>query len=196
MTTQGIAALLELALLLKSSKLQKNVRFVFFVNEEPPFFQTDTMGSRVYARKLRSQHVSVSAMISLETIGCYSDLPDSQKYPPVLSLLYPSRGNFIGFVGNTASRNLVRRVTRTFRESTQFPSQGIAAPDDWPGVGWSDQWSFWQEHYPAIMVTDTAPYRYRPYHTPYDTADKVDFEKMARVVEGVRKVIVALASSP
>ncbi len=135
-------------------------------------------------------------MISLETIGFYSDLPDSQKYPPLLSLFYPSRGNFIGFVGNTASRDLVRRSTKLFRDSTRFPSEGIAAPDNWPGVGWSDQWSFWQEGYPALMVTDTAPFRYRYYHTPYDTADKVDFDKMARVVAGIRRVAEGLANDP
>ena len=192
----GVAALLELARLLRQSKLRKNVRLVFFVNEEPPFFQTDTMGSRVYTRHLQHDHVAVSAMISLETIGFYSDLPDSQKYPPLLSLFYPSRGNFIGFVGNTASRDLVRRSTKLFRDSTRFPSEGIAAPDNWPGVGWSDQWSFWQEGYPALMVTDTAPFRYRYYHTPYDTADKVDFDKMARVVAGIRRVAEGLANDP
>jgi Peptidase family M28 len=192
----GVAALLELARLLRQSKLRKNVRLVFFVNEEPPFFQTNAMGSRVYARKLRYDHVAVSAMISLETIGFYSDLPDSQKYPPLLSFFYPSRGNFIGFVGNNASRELVRKSTKIFRDSARFPSEGIAAPDDWPGVGWSDQWSFWQEGYPALMVTDTAPFRYRYYHTPYDTADKVDFDKMARVVAGIRSVVAGLANDP
>jgi hypothetical protein len=192
----GVAALLELARLLEHTRLRKNVRLVFFVNEEPPYFQTETMGSRVYARKLQRDHVAVSAMISLETIGFYSDSPGSQHYPPLLSLFYPSRGNFIGFVGNTSSRKLVIEATKKFRESTRFPSQGIAAPDDWPGVGWSDQWSFWQENYPAIMVTDTAPFRYPYYHTPSDTADHVDFEKMARVVAGVRKVVEALASDP
>lgn len=192
----GVAALLELARLLKNSKLEKAVRFVFFANEEPPFFQTDSMGSRVYARKLHNDHVAVSAMISLETIGFYSDVPGSQKYPPLLNLFYPSRGNFIGFVGNSASRSLVRDVAKRFRESSHFPSEGIAAPGDWPGIGWSDQWSFWQENYPALMITDTAPFRYRYYHTPSDTADKIDFDRMARVVTGVRNVLAALANEP
>jgi Zn-dependent M28 family amino/carboxypeptidase len=190
----GVAALLELAHLLRQSHLRKTVRMVFFVNEEPPFFQTESMGSSVYARQLGRDHVDVSAMISLETIGFYSNAPGSQKYPPILSLFYPSRGNFIGFVGNTASRDLVRNAIRKFRESTRFPSQGIAAPDSWPGIGWSDQWSFWQEHYPAIMITDTAPFRDGYYHTPNDTADHLNLENMARVVVGVRKVVEALAT--
>jgi hypothetical protein len=189
----GVAATLELARLLQGSHMRKAMRFVFFVNEEPPYFQTESMGSSVYARQLRHKGVPVSAMISLETIGFYSDAPGSQKYPAALSLFYPSRGNFIGFVGNSKSRDLVRRATRRFRESTQFPSEGVAASATLPGIGWSDQWSFWQQGYPAIMITDTAVFRYPYYHTPLDKADKVDFEKMARVVEGVRNAVVALA---
>ncbi|HSS96887.1 MAG TPA: M28 family peptidase, partial [Terriglobales bacterium] len=164
-------------------------------NEEPPYFKTDQMGSMAYARQLRHDHVSVAAMISVETIGFYSDRPGSQKYPPLLNLFYSKRGNFIGFVGNSESRSLLRHSLRVFRESCQFPSDGIAAPENLPGIGWSDQWSFWQEHYPGIMITDTAVFRYPYYHTPQDTADKVDFEKMARVTKGIEQVLVALASN-
>jgi Zn-dependent M28 family amino/carboxypeptidase len=190
----GVAATLELARVLQGSHPRRTIRFVFFVNEEPPYFQTRAMGSLVYARQLRRDAVSVSAMISLETIGFYSDVRNSQKYPAPLSLFYPSRGNFIGFVGNPESRELVRRSIRKFRETAKFPSEGIAALEDWPGVGWSDHWSFWQGHYPAIMITDTAIFRYPYYHTPLDTVDKVDFEKMARVVDGVRAVVVSIAN--
>jgi len=190
----GVAGVLELARLLRGRKLEKTIRLVFFVNEEPPYFQTDDMGSVVYARELRKEGVAVSAMISLETIGYYSDAPGSQKYPALLGMFYPDRGNFIGFVANPESRSLVRRVIRTFRESAKFPSEGIAAPEFWPGIGWSDQWSFWRQQYPAIMVTDTAPFRYDYYHTPSDTAARVDFEKMARVVDGIHRVVESLAT--
>lgn len=190
----GVAATLELARLLRTSRLRRTVRFVSFVNEEPPFFQTDEMGSLVYARKLRKDGVQVSAMISLEMLGYYSDAPGSQKYPAPLSLFYPDRGNFIGFVSNGQSRDLLRRAIRRFREFTEFPSEGVAAPEGWPGVGWSDHWSFWQQGYPAIMITDTALFRNRYYHTPFDTADKLDFDKMARVVRGVQEVVTSLAN--
>jgi Zn-dependent M28 family amino/carboxypeptidase len=190
----GVAGMLELARLLRGSNLRKTVRLVLFVNEEPPYFQTDNMGSVVYARQLRNDHVAVSAMISLETIGYYSEIPGSQKYPALLGLFYPNRGNFVGFVANPESRDLVRRAVRAFREASKFPSEGIAAPASWPGIGWSDQWSFWQQQYPAIMITDTAPFRYRYYHTPSDTADHVDFERMARVVDGIHQVVESLAS--
>jgi hypothetical protein len=192
----GVAGVLELARNLRRSTHQKSIRFVLFANEEPPYFQTEEMGSLVYARQLHNEHVQVSAMISLETIGFYSDVPGSQKYPPALRLFYPDRGNFIGFVGSPESRDLVHEAVRKFRESAQFPSEGIAAPVDWPGIGWSDHWSFWQQRFPAIMVTDTAPFRYPHYHTRSDTADKVNFESMARVVHGLQEVVEALASSP
>ena len=143
----GVAATLELARMLSSSNLRRNIRFLFFVNEEPPFFQTEQMGSLVYAKQLRHENVPVAAMISLETIGYYSDAPGSQKYPAVLGLFYPSRGDFIGFVGNSESRHLVRSAVREFRKSAAFPSEGVAAPESWPGVGWSDHWSFWQQGY-------------------------------------------------
>jgi hypothetical protein len=90
----GVAAVLELARLLQGHMLRRTVRFVLFVNEEPPFFQTGNMGSRVYAGRLRRDHVRVSAMISLETIGYYSDAEGSQRYPPVLGLFYPSPRRF------------------------------------------------------------------------------------------------------
>jgi Zn-dependent M28 family amino/carboxypeptidase len=192
----GVAAVLELAHEFQGHNEQESIRFLFFVNEEPPFFQRNDMGSLVYAQQLRRDHVPVSAMISLETIGYYSDEKGSQKYPPLLNLFYPDRGDFVGFVGNSESRDLVRRTIRDFRETTNFPSEGIAAPADWPGIGWSDHWSFWQQGYPAITITDTAPFRYPYYHTSHDTADRIDFAKMARVVGGIRRVVESLAKNP
>jgi len=192
----GVAGVLEIARLLRQTKFRRTIRFVFFVNEEPPYFQTEKMGSRVYAHQLRHDRVPVSAMISLETIGFYSDRVNTQKYPPILNLFYPNKGNFIAFVGNTASGKLVRDAILRFRESTEFPSEGIAAPGNWQGIGWSDQWSFWEEGYPGIMVTDTAPFRYPHYHTPDDTIDKIDFDRMARVVGGMSKVVETLANKP
>lgn len=189
----GVAAVLELARSLRQIKFRRNIRFLLFVNEEPPYFQTTQMGSMVYAKKLRDEGTPVSAMISVETIGFYSDVRGSQKYPAVLSLFYPSRGNFIGFVGNSESRKLVRQAVRAFRGAAQFPSEGVAAPSTWPGIGWSDQWSFWQHGYSAIMVTDTAAFRYPNYHRVDDTSDKVDYNRMARVVEGLKVVVGALA---
>ena len=189
----GVAGLLELARLVAGKKFSRTLRLVAFVNEEPPFFQTGRMGSLVYARRCKQRGEQIVGMLSLETIGYYSDEKDSQQYPFPFSMLYPSTGNFIAFVGNMGSRGLVHDVVRSFREHTQFPSEGLAAPGGITGVGWSDHWSFWKQGYPALMVTDTAPFRYRHYHLDSDTPDKVVYDHMARVVVGLAKVTAGLA---
>ena len=154
------------------------------------------MGSRVYARAARKRGDNITAALSLETVGFYSDEPGSQGLSasprPGLS---SDRGNFIGFVGNLSSGDLVRRCVASFRGDTLFPSEGIAAPSSLPGVSWSDQWAFWQEGYPGVMVTDTAPYRYPHYHEKTDTPDRLDYGSMARVVAGLARVVEDLAGS-
>ena len=136
----------------------------------------------------------ISAMISLETIGYFSDAPRSQTYPSLgLGAFYPTTGNFIGFVGNFRSRTLLRRAIALFRQQGKLPSEGAALPSFIPGVGWSDQWAFWQHGYPGIMITDTAPFRYPHYHAATDTPDKLDYDRFALVVSGVEKMIEELA---
>jgi len=191
----GVAALLALSRLLADRKLQSTVRFVAFVNEEPPYFQTKQMGSWVHARGCRRREEKIVAMLSLETMGCFFDAEGSQQYPPPLDRFYPSRGNFIALVGNLDSSELVKRCVGTFREHAEFPCEGGALPSGLPGVGWSDHWSFWQFRYPALMVTDTAPYRYPHYHQVTDTPDKLDYDRLARVVDGLTHVVVELAGS-
>jgi Zn-dependent M28 family amino/carboxypeptidase len=185
----GVAAVLELARLLKDAKPARTLRCVLFVNEEPPFDQTALMGSRVYARRSRERGENVVAMFSLETIGYYSDAPGSQRYPFPFSLFYPSTGNFVAFVSNLSSRALLHESLASFRRHAKLPSEGVAAPAFIPGVDWSDHRSFWEKGWPALMVTDTAPYRYPHYHTAGDTPDKVDYERLARVVTGLHRML-------
>lgn len=189
----GVAALLGLARAFAGTRHSRTLQFVAFVNEELPSFQTESMGSLVYARAVQKRGDNVIAMLSLETLGYYADAENSQKYPKPFDLFYPSVGNFIAFVGNVSSRELVRTLVGSFRRHARFPSEGIAAPSDMPGIGWSDHWSFWQMGYPAVMVTDTAPFRYPYYHTPEDTPDKVDYDRIARIVSALRNVIAELA---
>ena len=191
--SSGVAGLLELARLLRKNETARTLRFVAFVNEEPPWFQTETMGSWVYAKQARKLHENVVAAVSIESIGVYADAEGSQKYPAGFGVLYPSKGNFISFVGNVESRKLVRAAIRSFRQTTKFPSQGAALPQAIPGVGWSDHWSFWEAGYPAIMVTDTAPFRNKNYHLPTDTPETLDYDRMARVVHGLAEVVMELA---
>lgn len=185
----GVAALLALARAFHGAPGARTLRLVAFVNEEPPFFQTRNMGSLVYARAARERDDNIVAMLSLETIGYYTDRKRSQRYPFPVGLFYPSRGNFIAFVGRTADRGLVRRCVELFRQHAEFPSEGGALPAGLPGIGWSDHWAFWQAGYPAVMVTDTAPFRYPHYHGDDDTPDKLQYEALARVVVGLEAVV-------
>ena len=189
----GVAALLEIARQLTARKLCRTVHLVAFVNEEPPFFKTASMGSRVYAKMARARGDDIRAMLCLETIGYYSDAPDSQHYPPLFNLFYPERGNFIGFVSDFRSRSLLKQAVAAFRVASDFPVEYLSTFSFIPGVDWSDHWSFWREDIPAVMVTDTAPYRYPYYHTSLDTVDKVSYPQLARVTDGLLAVVTALA---
>ena len=189
----GIAATLALARRFAGKPAPCTIRFVLFTNEEPPFYHTGEMGSLVYAKECKSKKENIVAMLSLETIAYYTDVPHSQKYPFPFNLLYPSTGNFIGFVSNVSNGALVRKVTKSFRKNCPFPSQAGAVPGFIPGIDWSDHWAFWQQGYPAIMITDTAPFRYPHYHQPSDTPDKLDYDRLAIVTAGLEAVISELA---
>jgi hypothetical protein len=190
----GVAATLELARRLANRRFQRTIRFVLFANEEPPYFQNPGMGSLAHARGCRQRGDRISAMLSLESSGYYSDAPHSQKYPRLIGLLYPDRGDFIAFVGNLDSRSLVRRAIGTFRTTTLFPSEGAALPARVPGIDWSDHWAFWQFGYPAIMVTDTAIFRNPHYHEHSDAIATIDYVRLATVTIGIQSIIEELAT--
>lgn len=190
----GVAALLEIARRLAGQRFQREVRLVWFTNEEPPYFQTPYMGSLRYARSLKDSGRSIAAMLSLETMGYYSDDEHTQHYPGVLQGFYPNRGNFLAHVANPDSRPLLHDALTDFRTHVHFPSEGAALPESLPGIGWSDHWSFWRVDAQALMLTDTAPFRYPHYHQPTDTADKLDYKRLSRVTIGLVRVISSLAN--
>jgi Zn-dependent M28 family amino/carboxypeptidase len=192
----GVAGLLALARRFGKTPSARTLRFVAFANEEPPYFQTEEMGSLVYARGCAARGERVVAMLSLETMGMFSEAPGTQHYPFPFDALSPSTGDFLAFVGNVRSTKLVRDAVATFRRTRMLPAEGAAVPDLAPGVGWSDHWSFWQTGVPALMVTDTAPFRNANYHEESDTPETLDYRKLARAVVGLAAVIEALAALP
>ena len=181
----AVAAVIELSGRFARLNPEVTLRFVAFVNEEPPFFFWNSMGSAVYAKAARERGDPIRCMLSLEMLGYYSDKPGSQRYPPLFKYFYPGRGNFISFVSNLRSRGLMREAVRAFQESSSFPIEHIATFEWIPGISWSDQLSFWRQGYRAFMVTDTAFYRYRHYHTREDTPDKLCYEAFARCCNGL-----------
>ncbi|MFC1611867.1 M28 family peptidase [Myxococcota bacterium] len=185
----GVAVLLALARALADQPLERTLKLVAFANEEPPFFQSEEMGSWVYAQRAKQRNDEIVAMLSIESVGYFVDEPESQQYPFPFSLFYPSTGDFIAFVGNLGSVSLVRDCTRVFRSTGQLSSEGAAVPGWIPGVGWSDHWAFWKAGFDAVMVTDTAPFRNPNYHLEGDTPDTLDYERMARLTNGLDQVV-------
>ncbi len=189
----GVVALLALARSTAPKVTRRTVRFVAFVNEEPPYFASPRMGSALYAERLAARGEKITAMLSLEMLGSYDDRAHTQHYPFPLGMFFPDHADFIAFVGNVDSRALVRTAVGAFRAAAPFPAEGAALPDGTTAADWSDHRGFWAEGYPALMVTDTAIFRYAHYHRRSDTPDKVDLDRLARVTEGLAPVIAALA---
>ena len=189
----AVAAVLELARFISDKQTRRTIRFIAFVNEEPPFFKSEEMGSRVYARQAKRKGEEIKAALILESIGYYSQRLNSQRYPLFFGPFYPNRGNFIAVVGDFSSRRLVREVVANFKKKTRFPVESTVAFGFVPGIDFSDHWSFWQEGYRAAMITDTAFYRNPGYHSSRDTPDKLNYRYSSEVVEGLGAVIIELA---
>ncbi len=192
----GVAGLIELAHLLAVAPLSARVELVAFTLEEPPAFGSAAMGSAVHARSLREANARVRAMLSLEMIGCFSDQPGSQQFPlPLLRLFYPGRGSFLALAGRLTELGLLQRVRSSMRAASPLPVRTIAAPRGLFGIDLSDNVSYWDQGYPAIMVTDTAFFRNERYHTAADTPDTLDYARMAEVVRGLCQAVVDLTRS-
>ena len=190
----GVAGILELGRLIGQTTLTTRVDLVAYTLEEPPYFGTSFMGSAVHAKSLKNEGVTLRCMISLEMIGYFSDAQDSQDYPNrLIGFLYPSTGNFIGVVGNLRGPLLVRRIKAAMASATDLPVRSLNAPRFVLGVDLSDHVNYWDNGFDAVMVTDTAFFRNRNYHTNLDTWLQLDFSRMGKVVEGVHAAVVELA---
>jgi len=192
----GVAGLIELAYLLGRAELQSPVEVAAFALEEPPFFFSDDMGSARYVEELKEKKVDVSAMLCLEMIGFFSDDEGSQSFPfALLRLFYPSRANFISVIGCMNQRSLVQSVKKSMSGATPLPVHSFCGPRFIPGVDFSDHINFWDEGYPAVMITDTAFHRNPAYHGAGDVAEELDYERMAMVVLGVFEAVRDLAEN-
>ena len=189
----AVAGLLEIAKMFIGESTGRTIKFIAFTNEEPPLFKKKSMGSRVYTKAARENEDDIKGALILEMIGYFSDHPRSQRHPPGLNLFYPNEGNFIAIIGNAKSKKLISYMVSSFRRVTDLPIERIVAPNIVIGIGMSDDWSFWKEGYPAVMITDTAYYRNPNYHKKSDTYDTLDYKSMAKVTKGVAAALKALA---
>jgi hypothetical protein len=190
----AVAGLLELAVLLGSAPPDIRVDLVAFTLEEPPYFNTIHMGSAVHAYSLKKQNVAVRIMISLEMIGSFTDIPNSQRLPvPLMDILYPTKGDFIAVIGKMSQGNVVRRVKRGMRTGSALPVFSFNAPAFMPGINLSDHINYWKQGYAAVMVTDTAFMRNSRYHTAEDKPDTLDYKRMAMTVQSVYAAVMEIA---
>jgi hypothetical protein len=188
----GMAVLMYLSSMLRHYAPEKTLRLVAFVNEEDPFFGTERMGSYQYAKRSHELHEDIDAMLSLDSLGIYTERPHSQKLPFPFSLFYPDRGNFLAFIGDLGSRSSIEVATRGFKKGSAFPIRAGVVPEWVEGAAWSDHLSFWKFGYPGIQVTDTGAFR-SPYHTTkQDTMEKMDFKALARITAGMYYAILEL----
>jgi Zn-dependent M28 family amino/carboxypeptidase len=190
----GVAGLLELSRAFAALEPALTVRFVAFTNEEPPFFLSGQQGSAVHAKAARARGERIALMVSLEMLGFYDDRPSSQHYPPLFRWFYPDRGNFLGFVGDLRSRQIMRRAASAFRAASDLQLETCATFRWIPGVGWSDHGPFWRQGYRAFMVTDTAFHRNPWYHTGRDTPETLDYPRFAAAVKGLARCFPTLAA--
>jgi Zn-dependent M28 family amino/carboxypeptidase len=199
----AVAVMLEVARLLRANDgaadraVDRTVRFVAFACEEPPHFCSDEMGSVVYARECRRRGERIVGMLCLEMVGYYTDRSARQQLPPELPRFlrpfFPRRGNFLAAVGNMASWRLCWSFRRGFKHAVRFPLFSIVLPERVTSIRLSDNASFWDYGYPALMLTDTSFLRNPHYHQPSDTPATLDYHRMAQVTRGVAGAVARIA---
>lgn len=193
----GVAGLIELARLLSKQPLNHRLELVAWTLEEPPFFRTENMGSYVHAQSMKALDANIALMISLECIGYFSDEPNSQEYPiSAMLAVYPDVGNFISVVGRMEDAEHLRRVKFAMRNATSLPVESINAPSAIAGIDFSDQLNYWNAGFTGLMISDSAFYRNKAYHTQADTIDRLDFARMSQVVQGVHAAVLSVDAQP
>lgn len=195
----GVAVMLEAARLLRGRHFGRTIRFVGFTCEEPPYFYTGDMGSQVYAYACRERGERIIGMLCLEMLGYFSDLPGTQQIPPQIPRLlrwaFPHRGMFLAAVGNLRSWRLLGPFRRGFKRAVRFPLHSIVLPEALNAIRLSDNSSFWDQGYPALMLTDTSFLRNPHYHLPTDTPDTLDYAKMAQITLGIAGAVSWMAGA-
>lgn len=187
----SVACLLVLADIISKLQFEKTIKLIFFTNEEPPFYKTNSMGSVIYAKRARKNKENIIAMICLEMVGYFAQGKNTQKYPPLINLFYPKKGNFIAIVGNLKSHSLVKLTKKAFNKYSEIPVETISIPGFIAhGVDFSDHSSFWNEGYKAVMITDTSFYRNRNYHTREDIYNTLDYKEMTKIVKGLNGLLM------
>jgi Zn-dependent M28 family amino/carboxypeptidase len=181
----GVAVLLEFARLFALQPTKYPIRLVAFDMEE--YGLVTASGSSEYAAELRQQKQPLRLMISLEMLGYCNSAPGSQRYPTGLKYLYPNQGNFIALIGNLRTIPDMINLRRNIHK-VGMPSEWLPVPNRGkilPLTRLSDHAHFWDQGYPAMMVTDTAMLRNPHYHKASDTIETLDLDFLTSVCRGL-----------
>jgi len=186
----GVVGLLELARLLSKEKLKYRIDFVAYSLEEPPFFRTKQMGSYMHANYLFKNKIDVKGMISLETIGFYSDEIGSQQFPiPAMKNIYGNVGDFITVVQNNKNERFSEEINNLLKNERLIKTESFKGNPSLSGVDFSDHLNYWNHNFEAVMITNTAFYRNKNYHTAKDKLETLNLEKMNMVIHQLYNAI-------
>jgi Zn-dependent M28 family amino/carboxypeptidase len=195
----AVAMLIEVMRALAGRPLKRTVRFIALTCEEPPYFNLGSMGSQIHARGCRDRGEKIHVMLSLEMVGFYRDEVGSQTLPSgiprALRWLFPRRANFLAAVANPRSARRLWPFRRGFKRGSKMPLFTVALPESIHEIRRSDNSSFWDQAYPALMITDTSFLRNPNYHQPSDTPETLDYERMAEATRGVTEAVARLAGN-
>lgn len=189
----GCAMLLEIAANLKNQTHDRTIQIVFFDFGSSRFAGSKESGSRVWAETASKAGTKIVAMVSLDSVGCFTDEPGSQGGPFPLSIVYPKQGNFLLVAGDLKARDFVKSTVTTLRTAGNFPTQGLTVPSFLPWFDVSDHVAFRDQGWPAIVITDTGPNRNKVHGLPEDTADRLNYDRMAKALIAIEKVVDKLA---
>jgi hypothetical protein len=186
----GVAGVLELARLFKNAKLNNRIDLVAYTLEEPPFYGSEFMGSYIHAKYLHDHNIPVKGMISLEMIGYYSEKEHSQSFPlGVFHWFYGHKGDYILLVQKFGNGRFGHQFKNYMMENQTIRTKSFTGPSWLPGVDYSDHRNYWKFDYSALMVTNTAFYRNKNYHTEADRLETLNIGNIGLVVDEVFRAV-------
>lgn len=189
----GVVGLLQLARLLSKEKLTYRIDFVAYTLEEPPFFRTKQMGSYIHAKYLHDHKIAIEGMICLESIGYFNEKPDSQNYPIAeMSSIYGTKGNFITVVQNNTKGKFSSQITNLMLKQNFIETKSFVGSPLLTGVDFSDHLNYWKFNFDALMITNTAFFRNKNYHTKKDVLKTLNLKKLDAVIKQLYKALNSL----
>ncbi len=196
----GVAVLLEVARHAARLAPRRTLEFVGFNLEEPQDLAGSyKVGSARFAAHARRRGKRYAGALILEMVGYTDAASGSQRVPPLVFKRVPDSADFLTAVGDGRSRRLLRSFARSadrhVPELTLVTYRTFLRGWALPLTRLSDNASFWDRRYPALMITDTAFLRNPHYHMASDSADTLDYEFMAKVARAVTAALADLAGT-